>query len=443
MITLRHAHMSLSLRQRVFLVLLLALVLVQLFSFGAVGWSRGFEARHLANELIAQDIAHVHAQLLAQAPAERETLAFTLARAGYQWKLVARHDPADPIPVDAALAQLAQHHVLSGSLPSIHTVRWQGQAALRLPLDTGSDLLVVFPQGLPSSVPSLLAAITYIFVVTGAVTLAAWFAVSLATRPLAKAAEAARTLSADLAGPELVEQGPPEVQELTRSLNQLRHEVQRHLQAQTRVLAAVTHDLKTPITRLQLRVSALPEGDLRTRLQADLQAMLALVNEGLAFVGSESVQEPLRQVDLNAMIENLVEPLLDQGHACGYNPARLPAVHAAPRALTRLLQNLLDNALRYGGNADIEARVADGWVHIDVADRGPGLPPEDLERMFEPFIRGDPSRGRDSGGTGLGLAIARNLAQAHGGQLSLEARQGGGLVARLRWPQRPDIAESR
>jgi signal transduction histidine kinase len=162
--------------------------------------------------------------------------------------------------------------------------------------------------------------------------------------------------------------------------------------------------------------------------------MASLVAEGLAFAGSETLREPRVRVDLNAVIENVLEPMIDLGHDCRYSPVALPPVMAAPQTLARLVQNLVDNALRYGGSAEVHAQVADGEAGIDVADRGPGLPQAELERMFEPFVRGDASRGRDLGGTGLGLAIARNIAQAHGGRVWLEPRNGGGLVARLRWP---------
>ncbi len=425
----------LSLRQRVFLVLLVALVLVQILSFVAVGWSRGLEARHLANDLIAKDIARVHAQLIGISANERVAVLERLDRAAYRWLMVDTKDRLQQALDDSSLLELARRSASEMASEPAQAVRWQQQPALRMPLAGTTDLLVIFPAGLPRSTPSAFAAIAYVLAVTGTVALVAWFAVSLATRPLARAAAAARTLTQDLSAPRLDELGPPEVQELTRSLNQLRQEVQRQLETRTRILAAVTHDLKTPITRLQLRIATLRETNFRDRLQADLDAMAALVNEGLAFAGSESLHEPMVQMDLNAQIENIVEQMADLGHDCQYTPQSLPSVHAAPQALARLLQNLIDNALRYGGSAEISAAVADGWVNLTVADRGPGLPEVDLERMFEPFFRGDPSRGRDWGGTGLGLAIARNLAQAHGGSLKLEQREGGGLLARLRWPQ--------
>ncbi len=429
------ALLPLSLRQRVFLVLLIALLCVQMLSFVAVGWSRGFEARYLANDLIAKDIGHVHAQLSRYAAAGPAALASTLDRATYRWQLLDRLEAVPLAQDDSHLLELARRSASELAVGPVHAVRWQGLLALRIPLDAKTDLLVVFAQGLPRTAPSALAALAYVLAVTASVAVVAWFAVSLTTHPLARAAAAARAMTRDLSGAPLQEVGPPEVQDLIRSLNQLRQEVLRQLQARTRILAAVTHDLKTPITRLQLRIASLGNTDLHSRLQADLDAMAALVNEGLAFAGSESLHESMVQIDLDALIENVVEQMVDLGHDCRYESTNLPSVRAAPNAMARLLQNLIDNALRYGGCAEVLAAVNEDVVRISVADRGPGLSDADLERMFEPFVRGDPSRGRDFGGTGLGLAIARNLAQAHGGLLWLEPRDGGGLVARLHWPR--------
>nr|WP_242478637.1 sensor histidine kinase [Rubrivivax gelatinosus] len=162
--------------------------------------------------------------------------------------------------------------------------------------------------------------------------------------------------------------------------------------------------------------------------------MDALVEQGLAYARSERLQETRVAVDLDALLDNIAEQARDLGQDCRYAGAGAVTLVAAPRALQRLLQNLVDNALRYAGSAEIElAERADG-VEIRVLDRGPGVAGGDLERMFEPFVRGAAARG-DDGGSGLGLAIARNLARAHGGELALEPRDGGGLMARVRLPR--------
>ncbi len=425
-----------SLRTRLLLILLLALLAVQVLSIGAVGWSRGQGARHLVNGLVARDVLQVRDTLLSLPAPDRAGTLGLLARADYGWRLL----PAtDALPAEAAsrLTDLAQRLQTERPELDVRAVRWSDEQALRLPLADGQDLLVVLTGGLPASTPPPALALAWLAVVTLVVAGVAWLAVTVATRPLAQAAAAARAMAVDLDSPPMPEPGAPELAELARALNALQQQVQRQLAARTRILAAVSHDLKTPITRLQLRAASLPEGPVRQRLEDDLDAMSALVDEGLAYARSERLHEARSPVDLNALLENIVEQAHDMGQDCRYTPRALAPLRAAPRALARLLQNLVDNAIRYGGQADIEVEAQGDELELRVGDRGPGLPAADLERLFEPFVRGDPSRARDSGGTGLGLAIARNIAQSHGGRLWLEPRPGGGLLARLRLPMRP------
>ena len=166
-----------------------------------------------------------------------------------------------------------------------------------------------------------------------------------------------------------------------------------------------------------------------------MDVMDGLINEGLEFARSAQLREELLTLDLAALLESLVEQALDLGQECTFHPPEHPVpVRAAPRALTRWVQNLLDNALRYGGSADVSLHAGNDGVEVRIADRGPGLAKADLERMFEPFVRGEKSRGRDSGGTGLGLAIARNIAHSLGGRTWLSARPGGGVVAHMWLP---------
>lgn len=424
---------GLSLRLRVFAVLLVALVLLQVGSFAIVGAVRGYSARHLANDLIAADVRSVQSRLQALPAGSRDALLPVLERAGYGWRLWPAVQPL-PAADSRLLTELAQRVAQEPAPGPVQPVHWDGGEALRLPLDTQQHLLVVFSTGLPQSLPGASAALLYLLAVLFAVAVAAWVAVSVATDPLRRAARAAQGLAQQMGGPPLTETGPPELQALVRNLNALRAEVREQLDARTRILWAVTHDLRTPITRMQLRVEAVSDEALRVRLQADLDAMARLVDEGLTYARSGQLREKPVPVDLNALIENAVEQAQDLGHDCRYTPRQLPPVQASPGAMARLIQNLLDNALRYGGQAEIDVELSGDRVTLRVADRGPGLQAKDLERMFEPFVRGEHSRGRETGGSGLGLAIARNIAQAHGGRLWLQPREGGGLVACLQWP---------
>ncbi|MDZ4376311.1 MAG: ATP-binding protein, partial [Phenylobacterium sp.] len=263
--------------------------------------------------------------------------------------------------------------------------------------------------------------------------------VSLRTiRPVGALARAARGLADDVQAPDLPIRGVREVRALSDALNALRGRVRGLLDDRTRMLAAIAHDLRTYLTRLRLRAEFIADEDQRARAIADLEEMGQLVDDALLFArdatgapGGEGRRIALapeltalvaRRRDLNQPVED-VTPL----------DAAL-AVHASPMALRRMLDNLIDNALRYGGGARLTARREAGVVAISVEDDGPGAPPEALARLTRPFERLEPSRGRDTGGAGLGLAIVEALAESQGGALTLENRPQGGLRATIRLP---------
>lgn len=434
-----HRYVPVSLHARLLAIVLLTIVVLQVVSLASVGAWRGWQVRELANGLIVSDLQHQLTRLQGLAAPERPGALQHQERGDYGWQLVAatRFLPED---ADTELQTLARAAVQRG-VQGAHAVRWQSQPALRVRLDQNQDLLMCFVQPLPSTRPSLGAALSYVALLGLLVGAIAWWAVSLVTAPLLRVTRAAQALTANLQQPALPEEGSHEVRALAQSINALQSEVLRQLRARTGILAVVTHDLKSPLTRMKLRTSLLTDPDFRRRLEQDLDAMDALVDEGLAYARSEQLHESLVPVDLMALIDNLVDQAVDMGHRCSVSGCVQSPLMAAPRALQRLLQNLLDNALRYGGSAEIElTEDADGVV-VTVSDRGPGLAEADLERMFEPFVRGDNSRGRDLGGTGLGLAIARNIAQAHRANLVLRNRVGGGLMARLQFPGRQDCEQ--
>ncbi|MDX1656820.1 MAG: ATP-binding protein, partial [Candidatus Competibacteraceae bacterium] len=260
-------------------------------------------------------------------------------------------------------------------------------------------------------------------------------AVRALTRPLAWLAAAAGELGRNIHRPPLTETGPAEVSRAARAFNIMQTRLQRYIQDRSRILAAVSHDLKTPITRLRLRAELLEDEDLRSRFQADLDEMEAMVQATLDFMRGTEQAEQVVQVDMDALLESLQEDQAElggevavQGRAAGPYPGR-------PLALKRCLGNLLDNAVRYGQRAEVVLEEGQGGLRIIVADQGPGVPEGELERVFEPFYRLEESRARHTGGTGLGLGIARNIARAHGGELTLGNRPGGGLEAVLELPR--------
>ncbi|NDJ58734.1 HAMP domain-containing protein [Enterobacteriaceae bacterium 4M9] len=271
--------------------------------------------------------------------------------------------------------------------------------------------------------------------------LCAWLAVRQAVKPLTRFTRAVEQLApGTLANSAMEERGPREVRQAARAFNAMQARLQHHLKERERILAAISHDLQTPITRMKLRVEMAGQPELRDKLLQDLSEMTHLVREGIAYArASEKLEEPLLLLNLNAFIDSLVCDYQDVGHAVAFTPAPgSTALSTRPSALRRILTNLIDNALKFAGSARLRLEMPHGGgVEIVVEDDGPGIAPQDLEAAMQPFWRGERSRNRDTGGTGLGLAIARQLALNLGGDLRLANRPQGGLQARLLLTQTP------
>jgi signal transduction histidine kinase len=197
----------------------------------------------------------------------------------------------------------------------------------------------------------------------------------------------------------------------------------------------MSHDLKTPITRLRLRAELLKDPELKVKFTRDLEEMESMVGATLDFLeGVEGVESSV-PVDMTALLESLQADLSETGGQVRLEGKPIKPYFGRPAALKRCLGNLLDNAIKYGGSASVNVDDNDDRLEIRIQDEGPGIPPSDIEKVFEPFYRLDASRSRETGGTGLGLAIARSIAQTHGGRLTLENRAAGGLEARLTLPR--------
>jgi signal transduction histidine kinase len=260
-------------------------------------------------------------------------------------------------------------------------------------------------------------------------------AVRWVTRPLSALAAAATRLGRDLHAAPLPETGPDEVVHAARAFNTMQARITRYLEDRSRTLAALSHDLKTPLTRLRLRAEALEPAELRAQVLQDLAEMHAMTVSTLDFLRGGDEREPVQPVDLLALAESLKADAEELGQEVQVLGSPGAPFRARPLALKRCLTNLVDNAVRYGGRAAIHLEEAPGALLVRVTDEGPGIPEAEIERVFEPFYRLEGSRGRQTGGSGLGLTIARNLARAHGGELTLRNRPAGGLEAVLTLPQ--------
>ncbi|CAM4185661.1 histidine kinase [Paracidovorax anthurii] len=264
--------------------------------------------------------------------------------------------------------------------------------------------------------------------------LAAWWGARWLAQPLHRLAAAARQLGADIHRPPLPEDGTAECREASRVFNQMQARIRRQLSERDRFVAAVSHDLRTPLTRLRLRAESLAGEVERTAFTRDIAEMDAMITATLDHLRGVAGAEPLAPLDVRALIESLVDDEQACGHDVRFEGDARP-LPARAGALRRCLDNLVGNAVRYGGGAEIALEDGPGAVHIRVRDHGPGLSEEHLARVMEPFYRVEASRNRHSGGVGLGLSIARDIVQRHGGTLTLANAPGGGLVATVVLPR--------
>ena len=300
-------------------------------------------------------------------------------------------------------------------------------------LEDGSYALfdVNVPQEPLSRLESLVPLLLLMLLVCFAL---AAFVVRMITRSLDRLARAADAFGQDPASKPLPEHGPSEIRRVIAAFNRMQERVRRYLVERGRLLGAISHDLKTPLTRLRLRAEMLPDAELRAKMLRDLDEMQTMVGATLDFFASVGKDGQRQPVDVGALIESVCEDRREAGQALSVRGAPLAPYPADPQALRRCLENLIENAIRYGAAADIEIADSPRELKIAIRDRGPGIPEPELERVFEPFYRLEASRNMASGGTGLGLSIARNIARWHGGEVRL-ANAAPGLVAELALPR--------
>lgn len=259
-----------------------------------------------------------------------------------------------------------------------------------------------------------------------------WAAVRLATRPLAQLAKAADRLGPDLKIDCLPEQGPLEVVQAARAFNAMQQRIAHYMTERTQMLAAISHDLQTPITRMRMRADMMADDVQREKMNRDLAEMQMLVRDGIAYARTlHGTSEAAQRLDVDSMLESMVQDYVEaSSNVVLVGSAECPII-TRPHALKRVLGNLIDNGLKYAGAVQLTVAREPGAVSIAVRDFGAGIPAHELELVFEPFYRLEASRNRDTGGAGLGLAIARQLASSMNGTLQLRNHPDGGLEARL------------
>ena len=253
-------------------------------------------------------------------------------------------------------------------------------------------------------------------------------------KPMRGLAAAAGRLGQGEAVDDLPEAGPVETRETVRAFNLMRARLDRYVRDRTAMLAAVSHDLRNPITSLRLHAEFVEDAETKAKILAALDEMQRMTGDALAFIREDARREETRTVDLHALIDSVAADLAELGHDIAVAHSGRVLAACRPAALRRAVRNLLENAVAYGSRARVRIERDDEEIHIVIEDEGPGIPEAELARVFEPFVRLEASRSRETGGSGLGLAIARGIVRGHGGDILLENRAEGGLRATVALP---------
>lgn len=396
--------------------------------------------------------------LMTSIPPKARVAAAT-AMEGRFWRYRVQPTAHDRVPMSAQEAKLAARledllparhapgpvevHIHYGKLPGLDLPPDVVQPdtmsmIMTAPIVRGSELVATYirPPGPPWPTEMIIAALLSVLIASVA---GAYIARKMA-RPLTKLAEAAAATARGETAPRVPEIGPDDVRRAAEAFNTMTDQVTRTLESQRHLLSAVGHDLRTPITAMRINIEFVSDPELRDRLQKNLEELQVLTEAVLSAARGTGGEQP-RQIDLSALVESICADLDDLGE-----PVEWAAHDAAPLScrageVRRAVRNLVENAVAYGGKAMVSLIDQPGSYEVRVEDEGPGIPPEDRQRVFEPFVRLETSRNLETGGTGLGLTLVKAIAEGHGGRILLENRdEGPGLRARLIFPRTMAIA---
>jgi len=254
------------------------------------------------------------------------------------------------------------------------------------------------------------------------------------SRHLSSFAGAAEAFGRSTDAPPLPEAGPREIRLATDAFNRMQERLRRFVRDRTQMLAAISHDLRTPLTRLRLRAEFVEDDEIRDKMLVDIAEMQAMLQETLSFARDEDTREPRQPEDLDQLLDDLCTVLHEAGQDVAYTATGPAMIQCSPVAIRRAFANLLDNAVKYGCRARVTLQRSSNQLSIDIDDDGPGIPPPMQERVFQPFFRLESSRNRDTGGVGLGMSVARTIVRGHGGDVTLANRAQGGLRVTVTLP---------
>ncbi|MFK2915141.1 sensor histidine kinase [Pseudomonas sp. 3HC3] len=420
-----------TLASRLALIFFTGLVLAYGLSFGLQAYERYISSRSMMLSNLEQDVATSVAILDRLPAAERAAWLPRLERRTYRYRLdqglAGEAMPSSDPPMAAASIVKAIGSDYRLTFLEIPGPNAHFQAHLNLA--DGAPLTI---DVTPAPVPVARWLPVVLLIQLAVLLLCTWLAVRLAIGPLTRLAQAVDNLDPDQPGVQLDESGPREVRYAAVAFNALQARIAAHLKERMQLLAAISHDLQTPITRMKLRVEVMDEGVERDKFWNDLDEMEHLVREGVAYARSmDSSTEATCRVNLDAFLDSLVFDYQDSGAQVERHGNSGTLLETRPHALRRVLVNLVDNALKFAGAAELHVSCEGSTTIIRVLDNGPGIPGDELDEVLKPFYRVEGSRNRSTGGTGLGLAIAHQLIQAMGGRLTLSNREQGGLCAQI------------
>ena len=329
--------------------------------------------------------------------------------------------------------EIRRERPLPGPFP-VEEHHWGTDVRLSVRLADGTWL--VFSGGDPLEGPfRLLRFVLWMAGIVAAIALVSLWTARRLTAPIARFAEAAERLGVDAEAPPLPEAGPRELRAATRAFNRMQARLARFVADRTQMLAAISHDLRTPLTRLRLRAELVEDPEMQRKMLADLDEMEAMITATLAFARDDAKREPRGPLDLADLLQSLCDDRVDAGHDAVYEGPPHAVVDGRPVALRRAFANLMDNAIAYGGGFTVRLVPEAGQTRIEIEDRGPGIPENEFEKVFTPFYRLERSRSRDTGGVGLGLSTARTILRGHGGDVTLANRAEGGLRVTVTLPR--------
>lgn len=422
-----------TLRSRIFLILFVGLAIAYGLSFSILFAERYMSAKAVMLGTLESDLATSIAVIDRLPANERANWLDRLSRGNY--RLVLGPGLSGVPEMSGRGAEIAERIKEAAgqkfplrveSIPG-DDKRLQGH----LTLSDGSELTIdVTPRG----IMPLAEWLSYVFAAQMVVLIiCSWFAVRQAVRPLGELAAAADALDPNRKGSPMNEGGPSEVANAARAFNAMRDRIAHYLEERVQILAAISHDLQTPITRMLLRADMADDSLEKEKLVSDLREIERLVQDGIAYArSSHGNGEKAYRIDLSSFIDSIAHDYQDTGKAVTVVDIVRGTAVTKPRALRRILTNFIDNAIKFTGAAEISVeRKGEGNIVITVLDRGPGIPDDKLQAAMQPFFRLETSRNRDTGGTGLGLAIAQQLASTIGGSVRLYNRAGGGLAAEV------------